>query len=93
MSGIAGCRAIGATVQSRWYRGESRPRIWNVPRSLMYPSIPASPDFPEIERGILAFWKGDDTFQASIDNRDGCPSGCSTTARRSPTACRTTATC
>ncbi|MEO6532482.1 MAG: isoleucine--tRNA ligase [Pseudolysinimonas sp.] len=39
----------------------------------MYPSIPASPDFPEIERGILAFWKGDDTFQASIDNRDGCP--------------------
>lgn len=39
----------------------------------MYPSIPASPDFPEIERGILAFWKRDDTFQASIDNRDGCP--------------------
>src|SRR4051794_113412 len=39
----------------------------------MYPSIPASPDFPQIERGILAFWKGDDTFQASIDQRDGCP--------------------
>src|SRR4029078_10977884 len=39
----------------------------------MYPSIPASPDFPEIERGILAFWKRDDTFQASIDHRDGCP--------------------
>jgi isoleucyl-tRNA synthetase len=39
----------------------------------MYPSIPASPDFPQIERGILAFWKGDDTFQASIDNRAGCP--------------------
>jgi len=37
-----------------------------------YPSIPASPDFPEIERGILAFWKGDDTFRASIANRDGC---------------------
>src|SRR3954471_18923282 len=39
----------------------------------MYPSIPASPDFPEIERGILAFWKRDDTFQASIDNREGAP--------------------
>src|SRR3954471_11014811 len=39
----------------------------------MYPSIPASPDFPEIERGILAFWKRDDTFQASIDQREGCP--------------------
>ena len=37
------------------------------------PAVPASPDFPEIERGILAFWKRDDTFQASIDNRDGCP--------------------
>jgi isoleucyl-tRNA synthetase len=38
----------------------------------MYPSIPASPDFPEIERGILAFWKKDDTFRASVENRDGC---------------------
>jgi isoleucyl-tRNA synthetase len=39
----------------------------------MYPSITASPDFPAIERGILAFWKRDDTFQASIDQREGCP--------------------
>jgi isoleucyl-tRNA synthetase len=39
----------------------------------MYPSIPASPDFPEIERGILAFWKGDDTFRASVRQREGCP--------------------
>ncbi|MEY4367847.1 MAG: hypothetical protein RLZ28_1262 [Actinomycetota bacterium] len=28
-----------------------------------------SPSFPEVEKGILAFWKGDDTFQASIDQR------------------------
>jgi isoleucyl-tRNA synthetase len=35
-------------------------------------SVPASPSFPAIEDGILAFWKGDNTFQASIDNRDGC---------------------
>jgi len=34
--------------------------------------VPASPRFPEIEQGILAFWKGDNTFQASIDQRDGC---------------------
>jgi isoleucyl-tRNA synthetase len=39
----------------------------------MYPSIPASPDFPAIERGILAFWKGDDTFRASVERREGCP--------------------
>jgi isoleucyl-tRNA synthetase len=38
----------------------------------MYPSIPASPDFPEIERGMLAFWKKDETFKASVDQRDGC---------------------
>ncbi len=38
----------------------------------MYPSIPASPDLPQIERGILAFWKGDDTFRASVENRAGC---------------------
>ncbi|MEP6843311.1 MAG: class I tRNA ligase family protein, partial [Pseudolysinimonas sp.] len=37
------------------------------------PGVPASPDFPAIERGILAFWKRDGTFQASIDNREGCP--------------------
>ncbi len=35
-------------------------------------AVPASPDFPAIERGILAFWKGDDTFRASIANREGC---------------------
>jgi isoleucyl-tRNA synthetase len=34
--------------------------------------VPSSPDFPQIERGILAFWKGDDTFRASIANREGC---------------------
>ncbi len=34
-------------------------------------AVPASPKFPEIEQGILAFWKSDDTFQASIDQREG----------------------
>ncbi|MFT4028907.1 MAG: isoleucine--tRNA ligase [Protaetiibacter sp.] len=35
--------------------------------------VSASPRFPEIERGILAFWKQDGTFQASIDQREGAP--------------------
>ena len=35
-------------------------------------SVPASPRFPAIEEGVLAFWKKDDTFQASIDQRAGC---------------------
>ncbi|TPW74534.1 isoleucine--tRNA ligase [Schumannella soli] len=36
------------------------------------PGVPASPRFPEIESGILAFWKGNDTFRASVENREGC---------------------
>src|ERR1019366_4703360 len=33
--------------------------------------VPASPKFPEIEEGVLAFWKSDGTFQASIDSPEG----------------------
>ncbi|HET6671860.1 MAG TPA: class I tRNA ligase family protein, partial [Agromyces sp.] len=46
----------------------------------MYPRTPddhggvvPSPDFPAIEREVLEFWKHDDTFQASIDQREGAP--------------------
>ncbi len=31
-----------------------------------------SPSFPDIEQGVLAFWKGDDTFRASVELREGC---------------------
>ena len=37
--------------------------------------VEASPDFPKMEEGILAFWKKDGTFQASIDNRPAGPNG------------------
>ena len=43
----------------------------------MYPRTPddhgvaPSPDFPAVEREVLAFWKQDGTFQASIDQREG----------------------
>jgi isoleucyl-tRNA synthetase len=33
----------------------------------------ASPSFPAIENEILAFWRSDGTFQASIDQREGAP--------------------
>ena len=43
----------------------------------MYPKVStsafglsASPDFPAIEDAVLDYWKQDDTFQASIDQRD-----------------------
>ena len=35
--------------------------------------VPASPRFPDIENGILAFWKADGTFAASIEQREGAP--------------------
>jgi isoleucyl-tRNA synthetase len=36
------------------------------------PGLPASPDLPALEKDVLAYWAGDRTFQASIDQR---PSG------------------
>ncbi|MGO3637570.1 MAG: isoleucine--tRNA ligase [Glutamicibacter arilaitensis] len=34
-------------------------------------STPASPRFPDLEKRVLEYWKNDDTFQASIDQREG----------------------
>jgi len=34
-------------------------------------STPASPRFPELEKRVLEYWKNDNTFQASIDQREG----------------------
>ena len=45
----------------------------SYPRNADESGVPASPDFPAIERGILAFWKGDDTFRASVEQREGAP--------------------
>jgi isoleucyl-tRNA synthetase len=43
-----------------------------APAAAQQRAVSPSPSFPEIEEGILAFWKGDNTFQASIDQRQGC---------------------
>ncbi len=32
-----------------------------------------SPRFPDVERDVLEFWRRDDTFRASIQNREGAP--------------------
>ncbi|GAB3598872.1 isoleucine--tRNA ligase [Microbacterium tumbae] len=34
-------------------------------------TVPPSPRFPQIEEDVLAFWKADDTFRASIAQREG----------------------
>ena len=38
-----------------------------------FSSVVPSPSFPEVEKGVLAFWKGDDTFRESIRHREGAP--------------------
>ena len=44
----------------------------SYPRNTESDGVPASPSFPAIEERVLAFWKQDDTFQASVDAREGC---------------------
>ncbi|MDY5144469.1 isoleucine--tRNA ligase [Actinotignum timonense] len=46
----------------------------------MYPlhregGVPASPNFPKMEEGTLAFWKKDNTFQSSVEQRESGPHG------------------
>ncbi|MGV8969094.1 MAG: isoleucine--tRNA ligase [Microbacteriaceae bacterium] len=44
----------------------------SYPRNTPKPGVASSPNFPAIEEGILAFWKADSTFRASVENREGC---------------------
>jgi isoleucyl-tRNA synthetase len=37
--------------------------------------VPSSPRFPEIEERVLAYWKEDDTFRASVEQRDAGQDG------------------
>jgi len=37
--------------------------------------VPSSPRFPEIEERVLAYWKDDDTFRASVEQRDAGQDG------------------
>lgn len=37
--------------------------------------IPASPNLPALERGVLSYWSKDDTFRASIDHREAGQDG------------------
>ncbi|MFW6867592.1 isoleucine--tRNA ligase [Nocardioides sp. CPCC 206347] len=38
-------------------------------------AVPGSPKFPAIEEGVLAYWAEDDTFRASVEQRDPGASG------------------
>ncbi len=38
-------------------------------------SVSSTPNFPEIEERVLAYWKDDDTFRASVEQRDAGENG------------------
>lgn len=38
-------------------------------------AVPSTPRFPEIEERVLAYWKSDGTFRASVEARDGGADG------------------
>lgn len=42
------------------------------PRHRQDTTVTPSPSFPAIEHDVLAYWSAHDTFQKSIDNREGC---------------------
>jgi len=44
----------------------------SYPRHSSDNPVAPSPKFPAIEEQVLAYWKSDGTFQASIDQREGC---------------------
>ncbi len=44
----------------------------SYPRHSSDNSVAPSPKFPAIEEQVLSYWKTDGTFQASIDQREGC---------------------
>ena len=49
---------------------DAQPNAHEAPGTPPKALVP-SPNFPQLENEVLAFWKADDTFQASIDNRAG----------------------
>ncbi len=44
-------------------------------RRAPYPEVPTRPDLPAIERGILARWRADGTFERSVSHRPGDEEG------------------
>ncbi len=47
----------------------------HYPRHTDGSGVPASPDLPALEEKVLAYWQQDDTFRASVQQRDPGPQG------------------
>jgi isoleucyl-tRNA synthetase len=51
------------------------PKVTTDPRADPRGGVPATPRFPQIEEGVLAYWAADDTFRASVEQRDAGENG------------------
>nr|WP_120492253.1 isoleucine--tRNA ligase [Corynebacterium lactis] len=66
-----GSDAIVTDSQGANAGNEATPAGGAYPRTDAFGKYPSSPKFPELEEKVLDFWAKDDTFQASISQRDG----------------------
>src|SRR4029077_6331541 len=80
-TGKRGGTAVPATRgSSSWTRNDDRRRAppMTYPKVSTDPAeprnaqggVPATPRFPQIEERVLAYWEADDTFRASVEQRD-----------------------
>src|SRR3954454_19019413 len=51
------------------------PKATTHPDDAAQGGVPSTPRFPQIEEGVLAFWEADDTFRASVEQRDAGEDG------------------
>jgi isoleucyl-tRNA synthetase len=55
--------------------GSQKPFLPVPSTAVSYPKVDSQPKFPAVEEAIAAFWKGDHTFEASVDQRDAGVNG------------------
>jgi isoleucyl-tRNA synthetase len=51
------------------------PKVSTDPHADLSVGVPSTPRFPQIEEGVLAYWEVDDTFRASVEQRDAGENG------------------
>ena len=51
------------------------PKVSHTAQTDAATSVPSSPRFPAIEEAVLAYWESDDTFRASVEQRDAGDDG------------------
>src|SRR6478735_1501259 len=67
-------RGVIPRVESRASR-MTYPKVSHTSQDEQATSVASSPRFPDIEEAVLAYWESDDTFRASVEQRDAGADG------------------